>query len=224
MDQKINSNNEKILDDKQNPENENDITDTDNQDEVELNKSLSENDSDKNLEIEENNNETENLKSELESTKDKLLRALAENENVRKQMDKIRQESAKYGTQPLARELLNILDNFDRALSANDDNNENVLLEGFLLIKKEILNILEKFNIKKISALGQAFDANYHQAMFEKDTENYDPGMVCEIVQEGYTFHDRLLRPVLVGVSKEKLKEENIQNEPLEEEPPEGIK
>ena len=60
--------------------------------------------------------------------------------------------------------------------------------------------------------------------MFEKDSENYDPGMVCEIVQEGYTFHDRLLRPVLVGVSKEKLKEENIQNEPLEEEPPEGIK
>ena len=142
------------------------------------------------------------LKEELKDTKDKLLRALAENENIRKQMDKTRQEGIKYGVQPLAREIINIVDNFDRALNTKSESNEKALEEGFLLIKKDILSILDKFNIIKINALGESFDANYHQAMFEKETKEYEEGKVCEIVQEGYRFHDRLLRPVLVGVAK----------------------
>jgi molecular chaperone GrpE len=142
------------------------------------------------------------LEEELKETKDKLLRALAENENIRKQMDKTRQEGIKYGVQPLAREIINIVDNFDRALNTKSESNEKALEEGFLLIKKDILSILDKFNIIKINALGEIFDANYHQAMFEKETKDYEEGKVCEIVQEGYLFHDRLLRPVLVGVAK----------------------
>ena len=142
------------------------------------------------------------LKEELEDTKDKLLRALAENENTRKQMDKTRQEGIKYGVQPLAREIINIVDNFDRALNTKSESNEKALEEGFLLIKKDILSILDKFNIIKINALGESFDANYHQAMFEKESKEYEAGKVCEIVQDGYKFHDRLLRPVLVGVAK----------------------
>ena len=145
---------------------------------------------------------TKLLEEELEDTKDKLLRALAENENIRKQMDKTRQEGIKYGVQPLAREIINIVDNFDRALNTKSESNEKALEEGFLLIKKDILSILDKFNIIKINALGESFDANYHQAMFEKETKEYEEGKVCEIVQEGYKFHDRLLRPVLVGVAK----------------------
>ena len=157
---------------------------------------------------------TKLLEEELEDTKDKLLRALAENENIRKQMDKTRQEGVKYGVQPLAREIINIVDNFDRALNTKSESNEKALEEGFLLIKKDILSILDKFNIIKINALGESFDANYHQAMFEKETKKYEEGKVCEIVQEGYKFHDRLLRPVLVGVAKkEKEKEKETEKE-----------
>ena len=152
---------------------------------------------------EEDNLETlDSLKKELSENKDKLLRSLAESENTRKQMEKIRIETNKYGVQPLAREILNIVDNFNRALNLKDDNNEKSLEEGLNLIQKEILSILEKFNVKKIKALGEDFNANFHQAMFEKETNEFEVGKVCEIVQDGYVFHDRLLRPVLVGVAK----------------------
>ena len=144
----------------------------------------------------------DSLKKELSENKDKLLRSLAESENTRKQMEKIRIETNKYGVQPLAREILNVVDNFNRALNLKDDNNEKSLEEGLTLIQKEILSILEKFNVKKIQALGEDFNANFHQAMFEKETNEFEGGKVCEIVQDGYTFHDRLLRPVLVGVAK----------------------
>ena len=144
----------------------------------------------------------DSLKKELSENKDKLLRSLAESENTRKQMEKIRIETNKYGVQPLAREILNVVDNFNRALNLKDDNNEKGLEEGLNLIQKEILSILEKFNVKKIKALGEDFNANFHQAMFEKETNEFEDGKVCEIVQDGYTFHDRLLRPVLVGVAK----------------------
>ena len=152
---------------------------------------------------EEDNLETlDALKKELSENKDKLLRSLAESENTRKQMEKIRIETNKYGVQPLAREILNVVDNFNRALNLKDDNNEKSLEEGLTLIQKEILSILEKFNVKKIKALGEDFNANFHQAMFEKETNEFAVGKVCEIVQDGYVFHDRLLRPVLVGVAK----------------------
>ena len=152
---------------------------------------------------EEGNLETiDSLKKELSENKDKLLRSLAESENTRKQMEKIRIETSKYGVQPLAREILNVVDNFNRALNLKDDNNEKNLEEGLNLIQKEILSILDKFNVKKINALGEDFNANFHQAMFEKETNEFEVGKVCEIVQDGYTFHDRLLRPVLVGVAK----------------------
>lgn len=152
---------------------------------------------------EKNTNEDNDLKKENENLKDKLLRSLADNENVRKQSEKSRLESQKYGIQPLARELLNVVDNFERALENQEKLQKEPLLEGFLLIKKEVLNILEKFKIIKINAVGQSFDANYHQAMFEKPTNDFNPGQVCEIIQDGYLFHDRLLRPALVGVAKE---------------------
>ena len=145
----------------------------------------------------------------MSENKDKLLRSLAESENTRKQMEKIRIETNKYGVQPLAREILNVVDNFNRALNLKDDNNENSLEEGFTLIQKEILSILDKFNVKKINALGEDFNANFHQAMFEKETNEFEVGKVCEIVQDGYTFHDRLLRPVLVGVAKKSNENKN---------------
>ena len=158
----------------------------------------------------------EDLEKELEKTKDKLLRSLAENENTRKQIEKNKIDTAKYGVQPLARELVNILDNFERALNSVGDSTEMKTLEGFLLIQKEIINILDKFNIKKIDALGQPFDANLHQAMFEKPSKDFGQGIVCEIVQDGYKFHDRLLRPAMVGIAK--ADENNKENLIAEEE------
>ena len=174
---------------------------------------LAENEQNKGSNENEEKEDLDTIKKELEENKDKLLRALAENENIRKQMEKIRLETNRYGVQPLAREILNVVDNFDRALSLKTDNNEKALEEGLSLIQKEILNILEKFNVKKIEALGEGFDANFHQAMFEKETDDFEEKKVCEIVQDGYTFHDRLLRPVLVGVSKKlEIKDDDKQN------------
>ena len=178
------------------------------------NKSSSDEESSGNNDIagDEDNLETiDSLKKELSENKDKLLRSLAESENTRKQMEKIRIETSKYGIQPLAREILNVVDNFNRALNLKDDKDEKGLEEGLILIQKEILSILEKFNIKKIKALGEEFNANFHQAMFEKETNEYEDGRVCEIVQDGYTFHDRLLRPVLVGVAKKSNENSNDQ-------------
>ena len=164
----------------------------------------------------EDNIETiDSLKKELSENKDKLLRTMADSENTRKQMEKIRIETNKYGVQPLAREILNVVDNFNRALNLKDDNNEKALEEGLTLIQKEILGILEKFNVRKIKALGEDFNANFHQAMFEKETNEFEDGKVCEIVQDGYTFHDRLLRPVLVGVAKKS--NENNSDEKVED-------
>ena len=150
----------------------------------------------------------QDLEKELEETKDKMLRVLAESENTRKQIEKNRIDMAKYGVQPLARELVNVLDNFERALNSLSETVEKKTLEGFELIQKDIINILEKFNVKKIEALGKPFDANIHQAMFEKPTEDFEDGAICEIVQDGYKLHDRLLRPAMVGISKSETEQE----------------
>ena len=179
---------------------------------IENTETFGEEESSKNTETvsgEDNIETIDSLKKELSENKDKLLRSLAESENTRKQMEKIRIETNKYGVQPLAREILNVVDNFNRALNLKDDNNEKSLEEGLTLIQKEILSILEKFNVKKIKALGEDFNANFHQAMFEKETNEFKVGKVCEIVQDGYTFHDRLLRPVLVGVAKKQNENNN---------------
>ena len=126
----------------------NDETEVHDKSEIEdlpLENNLHEQSSESNEEVE--SLDKDNLKllgEELEDTKDKLLRALAENENTRKQMDKTRQEGIKYGVQPLAREIINIVDNFDRALNTKSESNEKALEEGFLLIKKDILSILDK--------------------------------------------------------------------------------
>ena len=163
----------------------------------------------------EDKDSAEEIESELEKEnldlKDKLLRSLADNENVRKQSEKIRLEAIKYGVQPLARELLDVVDNFERALENKEKTDKETLLDGFLLIQKEVINILEKFKIKKINAHGEQFDANFHQAMFEKPTDTMGPGKVCEIVQDGYLFHDRLLRPSLVGVAKKIEQDETLE-------------
>ncbi|MEC8100264.1 MAG: nucleotide exchange factor GrpE [Pseudomonadota bacterium] len=207
-------------------ENSNEVKETEKKKSLDENEIKEESDSDKKEDssIDKQESTKEELENQLEEAQDKILRVLAENENVRKQSEKNRIDMVKYGVQPLARELVNVVDNFERALTIGNSSQEKTL-EGFELIYKEVLQILEKFSIKKIDALGSTFDANLHQAMFEKPSKEFDTGRICEIVQDGYTFHDRLLRPAMVGISKGKEKNNNAEDslnadgeDPLDEE------
>jgi molecular chaperone GrpE len=157
------------------------------------------------------------LKEQLAEAEDSKLRALAEVENMRRRMEKEKQENARYGSSNLARGLFTILDNFDRALLSSPKNLENKndieknylsLHEGVELTLKDISTVFKQNGIEIISpSKGDAFDHNIHQAMLEVPTDEYKAGCVCEILQSGYKIYDRLLRPAMVGVSKEAVKE-----------------
>ena len=161
--------------------------------------------------------ELERLKEQLAEAEDSKLRALAEVENMRRRMEKEKQESARYGPSNLARGLFTILDNFDRALLASPKDLENKndieknylsLHEGVELTLKDISAVFKQNGIEIISpSKGDAFDHNVHQAMLEVSTDEYKSGCVCELLQSGYKIYDRLLRPAMVGVSKEAVKE-----------------
>ena len=169
------------------------------------------NNSEENNNITEERNKTQDEPIDHEviisELKEEKLRLLAEMENTRKRFVKEKSESIKFGSMNLARDILSINDNLIRALdNIPDDKNiaEPVknLVDGIKMIQKEFTNILEKHGIKKITALNKKFDHNLHQAMLEIETENKERGIVVQEIQSGYTMHDRLLRPAMVGVSK----------------------
>jgi molecular chaperone GrpE len=161
--------------------------------------------------------EIDKLKEELAVAEDAKLRALAEVENMRRRMEKEKQENARYGSSNLARGLFTILDNFDRALLASPKELKNKkdieknylsLHEGVELTLKDISALFRQNGIEIIiPSKGDSFDHNIHQAMLEVPTDEYKSGCVCEVLQAGYKIYDRLLRPALVGVSKELVKE-----------------
>ena len=152
------------------------------------------------------------LKEELAEANDSKLRALAEVENMRRRMEKEKQENARYGASSLARGLFSVLDNFDRALKASPKDLKNKkdieknyisLHEGVELTVKEIATALKQNGVEIILPnKGDAFDHNFHQAMLEVPTNEFEPGCICEVLQTGYKIYDRLLRPAMVGVSK----------------------
>tara|TARA_B100000780_G_scaffold147944_1_gene103373 strand:- start:1358 stop:1963 length:606 start_codon:yes stop_codon:yes gene_type:complete len=144
---------------------------------------------------------------------DKVLRLLAENQNVRKNQEKEKEDILKYGSFNFASQILNLTDNLDRAFSIFKNNEKfkgKEFLEitnGIELIEKELLSTLEKNNITYIDCSNKKFDPNFHQALSEINSEK-EPGTVVEEVQKGYMLHDRLLRPSLVNVAKSSKKEE----------------
>ena len=151
------------------------------------------------------------VEEKLEDAENRLLRTLAETENLRKRYEREKEDLSNYVISNFAKETLAILDNLQRALSSiktNDfkDTDENIktFVEGIELTEKQIITIFEKFKIEKVKSLDTNFDPNFHQAMFEVESEDKEPGTVVEVVQEGYKIGDRLLRPALVGVSKKK--------------------
>ena len=155
----------------------------------------------------------ENLRDEIEQLRDEKLRLLADMENLRKRSDRDRMDSIRYGNINFARDILSLGDNLSRALDAIPKDAEKTetitnLINGLRMVQREFTLILEKHGIKKIEALNQRFDHNFHQAMIEIESEEVEEGIVIQEIQSGYNMHDRLLRPSMVGVAKKPNKDE----------------
>lgn len=146
------------------------------------------------------------LESEIAALKDQLLRQKAETENVRRRAEKDKADAGQYAVTSFAREMLTVGDNLSRALSALPEtvaDDLKTVIEGVQMTERELLNIFERFGIKKVSPqAGDKFDPKEHQAMFEVPTDDHPTGSVVQVVAEGYLIKDRLLRPAMVGVAK----------------------
>jgi molecular chaperone GrpE len=146
--------------------------------------------------------------TKITELKDQNLRALAETENVRRRVQRDRDEALKFATTGLAKDLLPVADNLRRALDAipKDALDKDEALRNFAtgveMTERLLLAALERHQIKRIEALGQKFDSNLHQAMFEVPGSGQPAGTVVQVLEAGYTIHDRLLRPALVGIAK----------------------
>jgi molecular chaperone GrpE len=173
---------------------------------------LENNDEDSESEEEEiKETEEDILKEEVKTLKEEKIRVLAEMENLRKRFEREKIDSIKYGSVNFARDILSPGDNLERALSAINKGEEHPqsiknLIEGLLMVKKELSTALEKNGITKIDSLDKKFDPNLHQAMIEIENNDLDEGIVVQEIQNGYMMHDRLLRPAMVGVSKKSQK------------------
>ena len=147
------------------------------------------------------------VEAELAETKDRLLRALAETENVRRRLQRERDDAQKYAVGGFAKDLLSVGDNLRRALDAMPeaeipDQRTRSLRDGVAATEREFLAVLERHGLKRIDPAGQLFDHNLHQAIFEAERPEVPAGTVVEVLQPGYLLHDRLLRPAMVGVAK----------------------
>ena len=147
------------------------------------------------------------VEAELSDTKDRLLRALAETENVRRRLQRERDDAQKYAASSFAKDLLSPVDNLRRALDAMPeaeltDPRAKSLRDGVAATERELLAAFERHGLKRIDPKGEPFDHNFHQAIFEAERPDVPAGTVVEVLQPGYVLHDRLLRPAMVGVAK----------------------
>ena len=162
-------------------------------------------------------------KREAAEFRDKLLRTLAEMENLRKRTEREVAEARLYGVAGFARDVLAVADNIHRALEAvgpeqraQADAKMKALIEGVELTERELLKALEKNGVKKFTPAGEKFDPNVHQAMFEMEHPEVPPGHVAQVMQAGYMLGERVLRPAMVGVAKAGPKPQPKDNEPQE--------
>jgi molecular chaperone GrpE len=147
------------------------------------------------------------IENELADAKDRLLRALAETENVRRRLQRERDDAQKYAIANFAKDLLSAGDNLRRALEAMPesdiaDGKTRSLRDGVAAIERELLGAFERHGLRRIDPKGERFDHNFHQAIFEAERPDVPPGTIVEVLQPGYVLHDRLLRPAMVGVAK----------------------
>jgi molecular chaperone GrpE len=151
----------------------------------------------------------ESLAREVAETRDKMLRTLAEMENLRKRTSREVADARAYGITGFARDILDIADNLQRALDAVPaeakaaaDPGIKAFIEGVELTERSLLNTLEKNGVRKFDPMGEKFDPNFQQAMYEVPDPSVPAGTVLQVVQAGYMIGDRVLRPALVAVSK----------------------
>jgi molecular chaperone GrpE len=149
------------------------------------------------------------LKEEAGQLKDQLLRSLADLDNLRKRAERERAEATLYAATNFARDILTVSDNLSRALDmahadALREASEPIrnLIAGVEVTNREMLNVFERHGIKRIDPLGEKFDPNLHQAVFEVPTRDAPPGTVVQVLQAGFTIGDRVLRPAMVGVAR----------------------
>jgi molecular chaperone GrpE len=148
------------------------------------------------------------LAQEVTEAKDKLLRALAEMENLRRRTEREVADARTYGVTGLARDLIGVADDLRRALDAADesaaiiDGPAKTLCEGVELIERQLLKVLEKHGVRMFDPQGARFDPNVHQALFEVPDADIAAGSVVQVIQPGFMIGDRVLRPAMVGVSK----------------------
>jgi molecular chaperone GrpE len=134
------------------------------------------------------------LAREAADLKDRLLRTLAEMENLRRRTDKEVADARTYGVTNFARDILAVADNMERALKA--------LVDGVELTERELIKVMEKHGVRRLEPAGQKFDPNLHQAMLEVPDPSVPSGTVVQVMQPGYTIGERVLRPALVGIAK----------------------
>ncbi len=146
---------------------------------------------------------------------DKVARTFAEMENQRRRFEKEKEDAFEYGGYSFAKEALNLIDNLDRSKHVLESDEElkktealTKTLEHLDIIKKDLISIFEKNNIKPIDSINKKLDPNFHQAMMEMEDDTKEPGTIIQEIQKGFTIKDRLLRPSLVGVSKKTIKKE----------------
>jgi len=149
------------------------------------------------------------LAKEAADVKDRLLRTLAEMENLRRRTEREVVDARLYGVTNFARDILAVADNMERAMKALDDGiraqadaGVKALLDGVELTERELIKVMEKHGVRKIEPMGQKFDPNLHQAMFELPDSSVPAGTIVQVMQPGYTIGERVLRPALVGIAK----------------------
>jgi len=149
--------------------------------------------------------EIDSLRAERDQFRDRFMRALADAENARKRSDKDRREAEQYGGSKLARDMLPVFDNMKRAIETATEEQKQVsaaLIEGIELTMRELLNVFQKHGIRIVTPeVGDKFDPQLHQAMFEAPVPGTVAGEIIQVAAEGFLLHDRLLRPAQVGVS-----------------------
>jgi molecular chaperone GrpE len=148
------------------------------------------------------------LEAELADAKDRVLRALADTENLRRRAEREREQEKRYAAANFARDLLNVADNLRRALDSMpaeraQDELTRTLLAGVAATERELLGVFERNGLQRIEPQpGERFDHNVHQAMFEIENTGLPAGSIARVLQPGYVMHERLLRPAMVGVAK----------------------
>jgi molecular chaperone GrpE len=149
------------------------------------------------------------LQAENASLRDRLLRALADAENMRRRAERTAQDARRYAISDFVRELLPVADNLQRTIlaaerQAPETAADAAMIEGVRATLRLLMQALERFGVRKIEALGARFDPALHEAMMEADDPSHPPGTVVRVMEDGYTIHDRLLRPARVVVAKQR--------------------